>query len=141
MPADGRSWARVVDASALGALLFGEPEADEVADRLAHAVLIAPALLRFELANVCWKKIRRHPGQRDALLAGHALLEQMEIHEVEVRSGEVLELAESEGITAYDASYLWLARTLDLALVTLDRRLAKAAAAYHHGERGPASTS
>lgn len=141
MPAEGRSWARVVDASALGALLFGEPEADEVADRLTDAVLIAPALLRFELANACWKKIRRHPEKREALLAGHALLERMEVHEVEVRFGEVLELAESEGISAYDASYLWLARTLDLALVTLDRRLAKAAAEEPRGGRGPASTS
>lgn len=141
MPADGRGWLRVVDASALGALLFDEPEADEVADRLAGAVLIAPALLRFELANVCWKKIRRHPGQRDALLAGHALLERMELHEVEVRFGEVLELADREGISAYDASYLWLARTLDLALVTLDRRLAKAAAEERRNGRDPASTS
>lgn len=128
MPADPRGWARVVDASAVAAILFAEPEADEVADRLADVVLIAPALLRFEIANICWKKIRRHPEKRDALVAGHRLLEQMEVHEVEVRFGEVLELAEAERITAYDASYLWLARTLDLSLVTLDRGLARAAA-------------
>jgi predicted nucleic acid-binding protein len=47
---------------------------------------------------------------------------------VEVRFREVLELAESEGITAYDASYLWLARLLNLELVTLDGGLATAAA-------------
>lgn len=127
MPADVRAWARVVDASALGAILFAEPEADEVADRLDEVVLIAPALLRFELANVCWKKIRRHPEKRAALVAAHGLLEQMELHEVEVRFGEVLELAATEGVTAYDASYLWLARTLGLELVTLDRGLARAA--------------
>lgn len=135
MPADSQGWARVVDASALGAILFGEPEADEVADRLGDGVLIAPALLRFELANICWKKIRRHPEKREALVAGHTLLEQMEIHEVEVRFGEVLELAESEGITAYDASYFWLAGVLDLGLVTLDRALAGAAA--NREQRGP----
>ena len=128
MPADARAWARVVDASALGAILFGEPQAEEVADRLEGVVLVAPALLRFELANICWKKIRRHPGERDALVAGHGLLDEMEIHEVEIRFGEVLELAEHAGITAYDASYLWLARTLDLELVTLDAELTRAAA-------------
>jgi predicted nucleic acid-binding protein len=132
MPADPRAWARVVDASALGSVVFGEPEAEEVADRLEDVVLVAPALLRFELANICWKKIRRHPEKRDALVAGHDLLEQMEVHEVEVRFGEVLELAESEAITAYDASYLWLARSLDLELVTLDRGLARAAARERH---------
>lgn len=134
MPTDPRGWARVVDASALGAILFGEPEADEVAERLGDVVVIAPALLRFELANICWKKIRRHPEKRDALVAGHGLLEQMEIHEVEVRFGEVLELAEAEGVTAYDASYLWLAGVLGLELVTLDRALARAAASRE--ERG-----
>jgi uncharacterized protein with PIN domain len=40
---------KVVDASALAALLFGEPEAE----RLGNARLAAPALLGFELANVC----------------------------------------------------------------------------------------
>lgn len=129
MPADARAWARVVDASALGAILFGEPESDEVAERLKGLLLVAPALLRFELANICWKKVRRYPEKRESLLAAHDFLEQMEIYEADVRFGEVLELAEGTGITAYDASYLWLARALGLELVTLDARLAKAVAA------------
>ena len=129
MPAEARAWARVVDASALGAILFGEPESDAVGERLKGLLLVAPALLRFELANVCWKKVRRFPERRDSLLAAHDFLAQMAIYEVEVRFGEVLELAESTGITAYDASYLWLARALGLELVTLDAKLARAAAA------------
>lgn len=125
MPAD--SWAHVIDASALAAVLFGEAEADEVARRVGDSVLVGPALLRFELANVCWKKVRRHPEERDRLLAALGLADDLEIYEVEVRHGEVVELAEREGLTAYDASYLWLARALDLGLVTLDRALAEAA--------------
>jgi predicted nucleic acid-binding protein len=120
-------WARVVDASALGAVVFDEPEADRVAERLEGVVLVAPALLRFEMANLCWKKIRRHAPQREALIAAHAVGDRVEVHEVEVRHDEVVDLAEQEGLTAYDASYLWLARTLDLELVTLDRALAAAA--------------
>jgi predicted nucleic acid-binding protein len=137
MPAEARARARVVDASALGAVLFAEPEADEVAGRLEGVVLIAPALLRFEVANICWKKMRRHPEKRDALVAAHDLLARMEIHEVEVRFEEVLELAEADGITVYDASYLWLGRTLDLELVTLDRGLARAAAKERPGGPRP----
>lgn len=120
-------WAQVVDASAVAAVLFGEPEAQEVGRRVGRAVLVAPVLLRFELANICWKKIRRHPEKRDRLVAALGLAGDLEIYEVEVRYGEVVELARREGLTAYDASYLWLARSLDLRLVTLDRALAQAA--------------
>jgi uncharacterized protein with PIN domain len=44
---------KVVDASALAALLFGEPEGEAVAAQLDGARLVAPCLLGFELANVC----------------------------------------------------------------------------------------
>jgi predicted nucleic acid-binding protein len=120
--------AKVVDASALGALLFGEPEGVAVAGRLGQADLIAPALLHFEVANVCLKKMRRHPEQRDVLVTAFGLLEQMEVGIAEVDHGEVLGLAERIGLTAYDASYLWLARRTGAELVTLDRRLEAAGA-------------
>jgi predicted nucleic acid-binding protein len=38
-------------------------------------------------------------------------------------------LAVMTGLSAYDASYLWLARRLGAELVTLDKQLAKAEAA------------
>jgi predicted nucleic acid-binding protein len=120
---------KVVDASALGALMFGEPDGPAVAERLRGAGLIAPALLPFEVANVCVKKIRRHPDQRDALMAAFRMLEGMEVGVVEVDQGEALVLAERSGLSAYDASYLWLARRMSAELVTLDKRLAGAGAA------------
>jgi len=39
---------KFVDASAVAALLFGEPEADSVAQRLVDARLVAPHLLGSE---------------------------------------------------------------------------------------------
>jgi predicted nucleic acid-binding protein len=115
--------AKVVDASALGALLFGEPDGAAVAERLRGAGLIAPALLPFEVANTCLKKMRRHPDQRDALMVAFGLLDRMEVRVVEVDLAEVLGVAERSGLTAYDASYLWLARMVGSELVTLDKRL------------------
>lgn len=100
--------ARVVDASGVCALLSGEP--DGPAERLRDGGLIAPALLPFEVANVCLKK----------------MLDRMEIGVVEVDHGEALDLAERSGLTADDASYLWLARRMSIELVTLDRQLASA---------------
>ena len=117
---------RVVDASALGALLFGEPRAEEMAARLAGANLVAPALMPFEVANIALVKSRRDPKLRPALLAGFGLLGEMAIDIVAVDHQSTLVLAEETGLTAYDASYLWLAQTLDADLVTLDRALAAA---------------
>jgi predicted nucleic acid-binding protein len=54
----------VLDASALGALVFGEPEAEDIAGRLSDTRIIAPALLWFEVANICIKKMKAYPHLR-----------------------------------------------------------------------------
>jgi len=43
----------VVDASALGAVLFGEPEAPQVAEQLGDSALVTPTLFSYEIANIC----------------------------------------------------------------------------------------
>jgi predicted nucleic acid-binding protein len=118
--------AAVVDASALGAIVFNEPEGPALAQRLGGAALVAPGLLLYEIANVCVTKIRRHRHLRDNLFAAFALLERFDIEFVDVDHREVVALADRSGLTAYDASYLWLARRLDAALITLDAELAAA---------------
>lgn len=115
---------RVVDASAVAALLFNEPEGAMVASFLGDHRLFAPTLLRLELANVCLKKIRRDAARRDLLRAAYATLPDFELEFIDVDTEEVLDLAEATGLTAYDASYLWLARQLDVMLITLDKKLA-----------------
>jgi predicted nucleic acid-binding protein len=60
---------QVVDASALAALLFGEPEAARVANLLEGAERIAPSLVRYEMAGVCLKKQHAYPDLRDSLLS------------------------------------------------------------------------
>jgi len=117
---------RVVDASALVALLFGESEAEMVAERLGDSRLVAPALLGFELANVCLIKSRRHPAQSAALTAAFRLRARLVVEEIAVDHEGVVALAVATGLTAYDASYLWLARRLGAELVTLDKQLALA---------------
>jgi predicted nucleic acid-binding protein len=118
---------KVVDASALAAVLFAEPEAETVVARLEGARLAAPSLLDFELANVCLTKIQRNPNQGDALRAALRLVHRLRVETVAVDHAATVELAEATGLTAYDASYLWLSRALDAELVTLDHKLAAAA--------------
>jgi predicted nucleic acid-binding protein len=123
--------AKVVDASALAALLFGEPEAGIVADRLEDADLVAPALLDFEIASVCLKKLRGNPQQREALLATSAIYARMSIEIVAIDHADALALAETYGLSSYDAAYLWLAQKLSAELVTLDKRLQTAGSTRH----------
>lgn len=117
---------KVVDASVLAAVIFGEPRSEEALSLMAGADLYAPPLLYYELANTALKKIRRYPDQADGLLSAFELAQGLEIRWVEIDHPEVVRLALDTGLTAYDASYLQVARRLDLPLATFDERLRKA---------------
>jgi len=117
---------KVVDASAIAAMLFDETTADKVAASLHGHRLFAPALFYTEFANVFLKKARANPAMRDVFLAAFDRLDQMAITLVDVDVRAALALAEHHKLSTYDASYLWLARELGMELVTLDERLKKA---------------
>lgn len=117
----------VVDASALGAILFVEPGAEDIARRLEGLRLVAPTLVGYELASVFLKKAERYSGQREDLLARLRAFPRLGVEELQVPPEGAAELAAETGVTAYDAAYLWLARRLDAPLVTLDRALQGAA--------------
>ena len=118
----------VVDASALAALVFNEPGAEDIARRLEGALVHAPTLLQYELANVAWKKATRRPSDAPALLraVGDALDEDAGINWCDVPAADAVLAALGTGLTAYDAAYVWLAGFLGAELVTLDRRVAAA---------------
>lgn len=117
---------KVVDASALAALLFGEPGADEAAARLQDGRLLAPVLLEYEITNVCLNKLRREPARRTEILFGFAARTRIKIEYSAVDHDAVLALADANKLSAYDASYLWLAQVQNAELVTLDKKLAAA---------------
>jgi predicted nucleic acid-binding protein len=116
----------VVDASAIASLLFGEPQGAEVATALEDRQLIAPTLLRDELASVCLKKRQLYPAAKETLLQALGFLDRLRLREVGVVDRKVIELAERKHLTYYDACYLWLARELEADLVSLDSRLREA---------------
>ena len=115
----------VVDASAISAIVFGEAEGATIAAHLDGESLIAPTLFDYEMANIGWKKVRRHPDKHATLLAAMSRVPSLQITKVAVPLDELFALATETGLTAYDASYLWLARSQDLELVTLDDQLAR----------------
>jgi predicted nucleic acid-binding protein len=120
----------VVDASALAALVFQEPEGAAIRDRLDGATVYAPSLLQYELANVAWKKARRHPADAARILGALsvALDGTWGLTWRDVEASDVVMLAAATGLTSYDATYLWLAGMLGADLVTLDARMAEASA-------------
>ena len=122
---------RVVDASALGALIFGEPKGEEIARTLGDSPMAAPALIWFELASICLRKIKAHPAQREQILRAFMMAGKLAIEIVEVDHWAVVNLADETGLTTYDASYLWLARRLKGELITLDGKMQRAAKSFY----------
>lgn len=120
----------VADASALAAVTFKEPGADDLASRLLGADVYAPRILQFEMANVAWKRMRRRPEDSVAILTllQAALGDASHIRWIDVNLTDVVLVAKATGLTPYDASYLWLAGSLGADLLTLDQRLAAASA-------------
>lgn len=119
--------ARVVDASAIVALIFDELTREMVAPELQGFDLHAPRLLGFEVSSAALKKMKAFPAEQDALMQAFLSFFELSIHFEEVDLREVLVLSHRLGLTVYDASYLWLAAALRADLVTLDEKLARAA--------------
>jgi len=123
----------VIDASVALAWCFADETsevADLVLDRLTGEEAVAPAIWALEVANGMRTAERR--GRLDAaelprireLLGG--LPVRIEVVELEQALGEVLEIARSLDLTAYDATYLALASRRGLPLATSDDRLRQA---------------
>lgn len=110
----------VVDASAIGAIAFGEPEGPSLAAYLDGETLLAPTLLDFELMSIALKKARKHPEAMAEIVVSLQTALNLPVSRLAVPGAEVFVLAAQTGLTAYDASYLWLARSRDAELVTLD---------------------
>jgi predicted nucleic acid-binding protein len=113
----------VVDASALAAVLFGEPMEGRIGPILDRVTPIAPSLLAYEIANVALYKIGLYPDRSESIRAAIRLFERMIIEYFPVPPQPLVDLARDTGLSCYDAVYLWLSRETGVPLLTLDRRL------------------
>jgi predicted nucleic acid-binding protein len=119
--------AKVIDASVVGAMAFQETRHAEAAALIQGSELYAPTLLPYELCNTACKKARLHPESKEDLIRGLRFAPAIDFHWISPDQEEVMSIAFGKGISAYDASYLYVAHLLGAPLVTFDKRLAAAA--------------
>jgi predicted nucleic acid-binding protein len=126
----------VVDASALAAVLFDEPESEPIVASIGGS-LAAPSLLPYEIANVCSAKLSMRSADAKAILSRYGLLLDLDIELTEPDWQRLPMLARAWSLSAYDAAYLQLALVYNAPLVTLDARLAAAydKASHKRGRR------
>ena len=120
-----------MDASSALAMVRNEPDGDAV-ERLVSGLgppLLVPWIFWLEVVNAL---TRRRGWRSDRVLQAVYFLEQLGVQEIapdRVALLSVIDLVDRHGLSAYDASYLALAISVDGDLLTLDRRLADAAGA------------
>jgi predicted nucleic acid-binding protein len=124
----------VLDSSvALSWLLPDEtaPAVDELAERLAEAPALVPAIWYLEVGNALLMAQRRDritEKELEKLLSVVVALPlETDSPHIEEALAPVMRLAREQKLTAYDASYLELAYRRSRALASLDSRLREAA--------------
>lgn len=120
-----RQPALVVDCSVLAGFLFQEPWQEQALKQMAQRSLHAPHLLAHEICSVALKKSRK--GASLAAHEGLAQWQEMAIEQHSIDLPQTFALAQRYQLSAYDASYLWLAAELKCPLATFDEQLAQAA--------------
>lgn len=117
----------VVDASVLAAALFGEEENDLAMSWMRGHALAAPQLVDYEIANIALNKLRRKQIGADSAAQSLTLFAELELARLPASADGVFAIATQYDLSAYDASYLWLAVQLRSPLATFDKRLGTAA--------------
>lgn len=113
-------------------LIDGGPAGEAVAEAVSGSGLIGPELLAYEVANVLRRLERaRQLGPESASLAHGDLVDlAVQLWPYAALAAQAWRLRGN--LTVYDGAYVALAARLDVPLVTLDRRLARAARANCH---------
>ena len=117
----------VVDASAILAVLLCQPQREALIAVTGSAALLTPGATPWEIGNALvagWRRQRLTPAQ---MAAAWSSLQAVPLRLVEVDVPRALRLAVEHGLCAYDAYVLEAALARRASLLTLDKRLARAA--------------
>jgi predicted nucleic acid-binding protein len=121
----------VIDAN-VAIKLFVDEEFSNAAEQLFRGLaqtppvrFFVPDLFFLECANILWKYVRRYGHDPEKARSDISSLLALPFQTVAVQdlSEASLDLALERGVSAYDASYAVLARTLEVPLITADSKL------------------
>lgn len=117
----------VIDASAIIALIDGESEAEAIAELILRNRLLSPASLPYEIGNALISSFKRNKSLPDQVLGSLSAYSRITIRKVDIDLPAALRVAMTYGLYAYDAYVLQCAIESGCPLLTLDRRLLRAA--------------
>jgi predicted nucleic acid-binding protein len=117
-----------VDTNVIAYLLLPGPHSAAVESlRVRDPEWVSSPLWRYELQNVLWAHVRAGRMAKDvARDVARLAFDRLGIISREADPLEVLDLAATTGLTAYDCQYLVVARTLGLTLYTYDKAILRA---------------
>ena len=117
----------VIDTSALLAVIVGEPERDRIVKMTLGHTLIGPGAIPWEVGNAFSAMMKQHRLTLDDAQEGLKAFNSVPIRYVKVDMENALSMASRESMYAYDAYFLDCAFRHAAPLLTLDRKLMRAA--------------
>jgi predicted nucleic acid-binding protein len=117
----------VIDTSALLAVIVGEPERDRIVEITSGHTLIGPGSIPWEVGNAFSAMMKQHRLTLDEAQEGLRVFNSVPIRYVKLDMDNALSMANRQRMYAYDAYFLDCSFRHAAPLLTLDRKLMRAA--------------
>ena len=117
----------VADTNIFLAIALDEPQKGHIIEVTSDAVLSAPEILPYEIGNALSAMIKRGRISKVEALAAEKAANLIPVRLVSIDIQKALELAIEYNIYAYDAYFLFCAKSLTQSLMSLDKRMKKVA--------------
>ncbi len=117
----------VADTNIFLAIALDEPQKGHIIEVTSDAVLSAPEILPYEIGNALSAMIKRGRISKVEALAAEKAANLIPVRLVSIDIQKALELAIEYNIYAYDAYFLFCAKSLTQSLMSLDKRMKQVA--------------
>lgn len=117
----------VADTNIFLAIALDEPQKGHIIEVTSDAVLSAPEILPYEIGNALSAMIKRGRISKVEALAAEKAANLIPVRLVSINIQKALELAIEYNIYAYDAYFLFCAKSLTQSLMSLDKRMKQVA--------------
>jgi len=117
----------VIDASAILAVIVGEPERDRIVEMTAGHNMVGPGSIPWEVGNAFSSMLKQHRVGIEEVRQGLTIFQSIAIRYLAVDMQNALSIAHAANLYAYDAYFLDCAERHAAPLLSLDRPLKRAA--------------